>query len=107
MADFFAISVDRATTEQLNAVHEVLKKHAHGWWHHHTNLWIVGGGKNATFWRDLIKDAIGGALTPQASVLVLRLPSETDGRWWAAKGIKAKKMGEWLRNNYTKKVSGI
>ena len=103
MSLFFAIAVDRATTQQLNAVHELVKQHANGWWHHHTNLWIVGASaqnadtKRVSFWRDLIKPVLA---VGQAKILVLRLPSEADGRWWAS----TKDDGVWLRKTYTKKT---
>lgn len=102
MADFFLIAVDRATAEQINQVHELIKSHANGWWHHHTNLWIVGGSdkkpetQRVSFWRDLIRPVLS---LGQAKTLVLRLPSKPDGRWWAS----LRDDGVWLSKTYTKK----
>lgn len=101
MSQFFVISVDRASPYQLNVVHELIKQHAKGWWHHHANLWIVGSNdedprtKKSSFWRDLIKPAV---VNSQARILVLNLPSE-DARGWAVLRDKS----EWLKKTYTKR----
>jgi len=95
MSDFFAISVDRATQDELNQVHEVVKEHAYGWWHRHVSFWLVGG-LTATQWRDLIKPC----LLSGSDVLVLRLPAEESDRNWAFTGPNAKEKCQWIHHNY-------
>ncbi len=97
MPNHYIISVDQATSEQLNSVHEIIKQHANGWWHHFINVWIVGGGETAQFWRDQIKEAIK---TGEASALVLKLPESIDERNWSLFGVNSGKRGAWLHKNY-------
>lgn len=85
----FVILADRIGPEKREAIHEVVKQHSEGWWHHFTNVWIVRG-HTAKFWRD----AVIGLGTP-SSVLVLNLPAEKD-RTWAYAGPKAEERAEWL-----------
>lgn len=89
------IILDRATDEQREAVHAVVKEHARGWWHHMTDAWIVFG-HTAKQWRDWTRDAARGG---PASVLVLTLPDDP-GRRWAYVGPDAKKRMEWVHRNY-------
>lgn len=98
MTDFFAVSVDRATADELNRVQDVIKANANGWWHHQINFWIVGGHK-AEKWRDLIKPCLTEA---PSNVLVLKLPQEEWERWWAFTGYEAEKKCKWLNETYFK-----
>lgn len=94
MSDF-AISIDRATQAELNAVHEIVKENANGWWHRHVNLWIVGGG-TASKWRDLLKPA----LLSGSSILVLQLPDEDSEKKWSYNGQNAEEKCRWFHDNY-------
>lgn len=92
----FLIVLDRADTEELNAVQKIVKENARGWWHRFTNVWLAGGGDSAVYWRDLIKPA----LKPGASsVMVLLLPAPADRRW-AMFGSEAKDRAAWIHKNY-------
>ena len=91
------ILVDRATADQLNAVHEIVKTHASGWWHHFTSVWIVGGEKTATQWRNLISPVITEGA---ANVLVLELPPPEADRLWAFYGKKPEERSKWLHDSY-------
>lgn len=99
MNEFFAISVDRATPDQLNRINELVKLHSPGWWHHHAAFWIVNG-KDPRYWRDLVKTILSGT---QARVLVLRLPSSENGRWWASYGEPTEQKSGWLKKYYSKR----
>jgi hypothetical protein len=99
MSDYFIISVDKATADQLNRIHGLVKLHANGWWHSQSNLWIAGG-KDTLYWRDLVKTLISGT---SARVLVLRLPSLEDGRWWGSFAL-TDEASSWLKRNYTKRA---
>jgi hypothetical protein len=94
MSDF-AISVDRATQEELDAVQSIVKANANGWWHRHAAFWVVGG-KTASEWRDLIKPA----LVSGSSVLVLQLPENDAEKNWSFNGPEAKAKCEWFHKNY-------
>lgn len=91
------IVVDRGTDEELNAVHQVVKAEAKGWWHRFTNVWLVGG-RTTNEWRDALQEIIRGG---PSSVLVLRLPKHAD-RHWSYFGPKWKERCEWIHNNYRK-----
>ena len=95
MSEFFAISVDRGTQDELNEVHQIIKANANGWWHTHVSFWVVGGLK-CSEWRDLIKPV----LLSGASVLVLKLPSDKKERNWAFSGTNANKKCKWFHDNY-------
>src|SRR5690606_36286918 len=79
MTNFYVISIDRATQEELNRAHQIIKENANGWWHRHATTWIAGG-LTAAEWRDLLKDTLRSS---QSSVLVLKLPKEEAGSAWA------------------------
>ncbi len=96
MTDFFVVSVDRATADELNKVQQVIKANADGWWHRHTNFWIVGG-QSAAKWRDLILPCL---IEQPSTVLVLNLPDSDEKRWWAFGGDGAKEKCKWLHDNY-------
>lgn len=96
MTDFYAISVDRATAEELNNVQEIVKANADGWWHRHASFWIVGG-QSASKWRDLIKPVLTES---PSTILVLRLPGKDVGRWWAFAGRDAEAKCKWLHDNF-------
>jgi len=95
MTSFFAISVDRATQNELNEVQELIKKNANGWWHRHASFWVVGG-LQASQWRDLIKPA----LVSGASVLVLALPTTEKDRNWSFSGPSATAKCKWFHDNF-------
>jgi hypothetical protein len=95
MTDFFAVSVDRASADELNKVQGVIKEHANGWWHRQTNFWIVGG-QSASKWRDLIKPCL---TETDSNVLVIGLPP-ADESTWAFAGHDATTKCKWLHDNY-------
>jgi len=91
---FYMICVDQATNDELNAIQAIVKENAHGWWHHFTSIWIVGG-HNASFWRDQATPLL---TSPSSSVLVVRLP-QTGERYWSYFGIETEKRLDWLNKN--------
>jgi len=91
------IVLDRATDEQLNEAHQIIKSESKGWWHHYTNVWLVRD-RTASDWRDSLKRVVVGG---PASVSVFRLP-DAGHRKWASYGFKAKARSEWLHKHYTK-----
>lgn len=95
MTRFFAISVDRATRQELNNVQAIIKEKADGWWHRHATFWIAGG-LEASEWRDLLKPVLR---SERSNVLVLLLPDEEDRRW-GFYGPDAKRKSSWLHENY-------
>ena len=94
----FLIVLDRATADQLNAAHELVKQKTDKWWHRYEAVWVVLGG-NAGEWRDSLKPLMpsGGA-----TVMVFELPRDVDNRWWAAFGPAAHEKFAWLRDEYKK-----
>lgn len=95
MADYHLISIDRATLYELDQVQDLIKNNANDWWHRHTTVWIVGGGK-ASRWRDLIKPILR---SHGSSILVLQLPKK-ESRNWCFSGENAKEQCEWFHQNY-------
>ncbi|HYI12668.1 MAG TPA: hypothetical protein VEK57_26695 [Thermoanaerobaculia bacterium] len=94
---FSVIVLNEATNEQINAVHEALKQHTKGWWHHFDNTWIVGGQLTAGEWLDVVTPLIPEG---RASVLVVQLPAEVQQRQsWAYYGIEGPKRSMWLAQN--------
>jgi hypothetical protein len=91
------ILLDRPTVEQINRVHELLKRHTTGWWHHFENAWIVAGDRTAAQWRTLIAPALDRGPT---SALVLRLPDDGDQRHdWSYFGVDTAQRAAWLEQN--------
>jgi hypothetical protein len=70
------IILDRATSAERNAVHEMIKTHASGWWHHFTNVWIAGG-HSTLYWNRLLAPLIPAG---QSAILVLKLPEDKTQR---------------------------
>lgn len=91
------IILDQATKEQIDAVHQIVKENANGWWHHFTNTWMLFSERNPDKWSDLIKDAIKEGNT---SILIFALPPEKKQRLWQYWGIDAEKRTEWIKKNY-------
>jgi hypothetical protein len=92
----FLIALDRATNEERDAVHEIVKSHANGWWHMFADVWLVGG-HSPEFWVDTI-----GPLIPfgPASILVFRIPDGASlPQDWHYFGIKPNERSKWLREN--------
>ena len=101
---FFMILLNEATPAQINAVHETLKQHAKGWWHHFENAWIVGGELTPGEWLDVVTPVIPDGRT---SVLVVQLPDDTRQRQsWAYYGIDAPERSVWLNLNLGRKAQG-
>lgn len=94
--------VDGATPLQLTAIQALVTQHANGWWHHMTNVWIVGSTESATFWRDLIRPIVATQIgeTVVPSVLVLDLPPAEMTRDWAYFGPSQQNQIGWLLSNY-------
>lgn len=91
------IILNEATDAQIDAVHELLKQHATGWWHHFENVWIVGGELNAAQWREVVTPLIDRG---RASVLVMPLPDEAVARQnWSYYGIDTDERLAWLSHN--------
>lgn len=90
------IILDRPTAAERDAVHEMVKEKATGWWHHFSDAWIVSG-ESPSYWRDKVKALLS---EPGSSVLVLALPRNKKERSWSLFGANAKTKGEWLHQNY-------
>ncbi len=90
----YAIIINRATPEQREQVHGIVKEHANGWWHHFADLWIVGG-KTTTEWRDLVGVAV--RLGP-TGVLVLKIDVES-APTWAYRAHLPESASEWLQGH--------
>ena len=89
------IILDRASTEQRNAVHELIKVNSRGWWHRFIDVWIASG-KTVEEWRDLIAPAISNP----ASVLVIKFPEKEPGNTrWASSGPNSSETFAWFRKN--------
>jgi hypothetical protein len=101
---FYMLVLNEATPDQINTVHEALKEHAQGWWHHFDNAWIVGGDLDAGQWLDVVTPLIPNG---RASVLVVQLPDDIQQRQsWAYYGIDAASRGVWLNQNLGRKRQG-
>ena len=92
-----AIIADRATPAQINAIQELVKERAKGWWHRFDQLWLVGGPLTARQWRDAVKPLM---LAGGASVLVLKLPQNFSERDWAFFGPGGTDRCAWIHKNY-------
>lgn len=99
MTPFYIIIMERATPEELEAVHEIAKAHAESWWHEVENVWIVKGHR-ARYWRTLIAPVIPYG---NSGVVVLGLPV-TDPRAEASNyGVDHRARMAWLYDNiYTR-----
>lgn len=101
---FSVIVLNEATAEQINTVHEVLKRHAQGWWHHFDNAWIVGGQLTAGEWLDVVTPLIPKG---RASVLVVQLPEDVQQRQsWAYYGVEGPERSMWLAQNLGRTPKG-
>jgi hypothetical protein len=95
------IVIDRAQASQLNAIHTFIAANANGWWHHMSNVWLVGSDKSTEWWREQIRPfllPLPGAPTP--GVLVLALPPGELFREWAYFGPNDSDQIGWLHDNY-------
>lgn len=101
------IAVSNATAYQLVQVHDVVKANADGWWHHMPHVWIVGGNREAIWWRDQIQPILypppllpyfPGQLALRPSVLVLALPDSWRG--WGYFGPNDQNEIGWLESEY-------
>lgn len=95
-APMFVVILDKATADEIAAVHELIKTKSTFWWHHFSTAWIAAG-LTAKEWRDLIRPALP---SPESSVLILALPKNGD-RTWSLLAPKAIEMGAWFHRNYT------
>jgi hypothetical protein len=101
---FYMLVLNEATPDQINTVHEALKEHTRGWWHHFDNAWIVAGDLNAGQWLDVVTPLIPNG---RASVLVVQLPDDIQQRQsWAYYGIDASERAGWLNENLGRKLQG-
>jgi hypothetical protein len=89
----YVIAINRATPEQRQQVHEIVKANANGWWHAFADCWIVGG-KTAAEWRDLV-----GVVFPIGPGGVLVLKIDTAGATWAYRATFKDSAKEWLRTH--------
>lgn len=89
------ILVDRVNAAEREAVHEIVRTHARGWWHRFPDVWIAGGHP-PKYWKKLIKPVIPYG---SSSVLVLRLPDEPEENDIGYFGIDGEQRLEWLYRN--------
>ncbi len=94
----FIIVVDRATGDQLNEVHRLVKENSNGWWHHFTNFWIVFG-KTPWEWRDIVKQGLRGG---NAGVLVIRMAPPGHGPRWSGMIPNGEGKYKWLHEQLPK-----
>jgi hypothetical protein len=102
----YIIVLDRATAAEREAVHEVVKDHANGWWHRFASAWIVGAGSSSVAeWRDLVTEALDivraasdDGEASNAGVLVVNLPVFEE-RDWAFHGKRASERTAWLHKH--------
>lgn len=92
------IAVADATSEQIEAVHALVKEHAKGWWHHYGAVWIVGGDYDVIAWRKVLQPTLKAG---DASILVVALPETAERRVWSYYGTSGKKRTEWLKTQYS------
>jgi hypothetical protein len=93
------IVLDRATPEEREAVHALVKQHAKGWWHQFSDVWIAGG-KTSREWRDILRGTIPGGTS---SLLVIALPEE-GRRQWSFRGPRVRRRTRWLHTTYSGKT---
>lgn len=96
MTEYFIIVLDQGSPEERAAIHALVKEHASGWWHHFGDVWLAGGKKKASEWRDLLKEATTGS---GSALMVMKLP-KSGRRSWAYFGPKAKERCDWVHRNY-------
>ena len=92
------IIVDSVTTEQREAVHEVIKERAAAWWHHVPDVWIVLSDQTTADWKNLLKTELHAG---PASLLTLRLPGDKGGRWSTFGFSRKPESTQWLKTNLT------
>jgi hypothetical protein len=89
----YAIILDRTKAAERQAVQEIIKTHAKGWWHRFEAVWIVTS-HDAKYWRTMIQPVIAGG---PSSVLVLRLADAATTDRWAYFGPASRfKSSEWI-----------
>jgi hypothetical protein len=82
-------------------MHQLITANANGWWHHMSNVWVVGSDKPPVWWRDQIMPLLvplPGMPTP--SLLVVSLPPGESFRDWAYFGPDDANQIDWLHENY-------
>jgi hypothetical protein len=95
MTSKYVIILDRSKPTEQQAVQEIVKVHAKGWWRRFEATWIVGG-HDAKYWRALIQPIMAPG---PSGVLVLRLAdAPTDDRW-AYYGPTSRFKSGWLQKN--------
>lgn len=97
-ANFFLISMDRIDDTQRKLVQAQVAANAISWWHQQANVWIVQGGPNVAYWRDLLKAFVTGV---PGDLYVFNL-AETGARNFASYGPTAHTA--WLKSTYGAKI---
>jgi hypothetical protein len=89
-----AIIVNRATPAQKEQVRAAVRRHAAGWWHNFTDLWIVGGEQSAVEWRDLV-----APIFPYRPSGVAVFKLDTEWPAWALKATLSEPARDWLQKH--------
>lgn len=89
---FYLISVEGIDETQAKQIQAQVSNRAQSWWHQQQNLWIVQGGKDQYFWRDLLMPIFQGVA---GEMFVFTLPGD-GARAFAAFARSASV--EWLRS---------
>ena len=82
----YVIMVDRATTRQLEAVHQAITANSSTWWHDMSNVWIVIGPRSHIDWNMIVGGTLRAAGV-EPKVLILQLPAGFGDRHFAALGM--------------------
>lgn len=91
---FFLISLDRIDDTQRKLVQAQVSQNAISWWHQQSNVWIVQGGENVGYWRDLLKAFVTGV---PGDLYVFNM-ADTGRRNFASFG--PKEHTAWLKSTY-------
>jgi hypothetical protein len=93
------IIVSGARLHEKEAVHEVIKEHANGWWHHFADVWIVGG-QTTGYWIENLSPVVAEG---PSRLLIMALPENLGGR--AYSGYMTDDEAEWITDQYLERSS--
>jgi hypothetical protein len=97
---FFVITFDNIDETQRGQIQTHVNENALSWWHQQSNVWLVQGGEDTVFWRDLLAPFVKGV---PGNLLVLRLPAKGGLREFASFGPSSH--ATWIKTTFLGQTS--